>query len=391
MNRDRIYAYIYEFGAYGFDFEKENVSSHFIVAAAIINESDKDYVVAEVEKIRKQHFQAGEIKSKKVATNHKRRKEILSQILKLPVRYIVLVVDKTAIFENGGLRKSKSVFYKFLNEHLYQTLRDSYSHIEICADETGDNEYQKSFVNYVKMKTAAKQLSLLDDSSFGFDNSKQNVLIQVADFIAGSLAYDFDQKKKILAEGNNYVEYISEKTNMIKHFPRRFEEMLEETKKISIGDDEPQIMDICYRKALSVLHELENRDDDNCRMQYLVLNYLLFRFTSNPTRTYISTNELKLFLNDNGIEIKSDQTFRNKIIGKLRDRGVILASSQKGYRIPKSIKDIENYINHDKNVILPMISRLKKCYEGMITGSNGEIDLLKEEKNIHFKNILTVK
>ncbi len=38
-----------------------------------------------------------------------------------------------------------------------------------------------------------------------------------------------------------------------------------------------------------------------------------------------------------------------------------------------------------------MIDRLKKCYEGIKTGSNGEIDLLEEEKNSHFKNIIIAK
>jgi len=391
MNTERIFAYIDEFGAYGFDFDKEDVSTHFIVTAAIVNEADKESVINSVDEIRKRFFQTGEIKSRKVGANHQRRKTILSHILSLPIRYIILVVDKEKIFDNGGLRKSKSVFYKFLNEHLFVTLRNSYSHIEICADEAGDNEYQKSFISYVKKKNATKQLSLLDDSNFGFYNSKQNVLIQVADFIAGSVAYDYDKKKTIHADGNKYVDIIANKINMIKHFPRNFEEMLEDTKSFKVGYDDPKIMEICYRKAISVLQELENKDDDNCRMQFLVLNYLLFRFTSNYIRSYISTDELKQFLCDNGFEIKSDQTFRNKVIGRLRDKGTILASSQKGYRIPKSIKDIENYINHDKNVILPMISRLKKCYEGIITGSNGEIDLLNEEKNVHFKNILSAK
>ena len=390
MNTEKLYAFIDEFGAYGFDFEKENVSTHFIVTAAIVNESEKHSVVSNVEAIRKKYFQGSEIKSSKVGNNHKRRKIVLEKLLKLPIRYIVLVVDKEKIFETGGLRKSKSVFYKFLNEHLFSTLRNSYSQIEICADENGNNEYRKSFIAYVKKKTRDTQLSLFDYSTFGFENSEQNVLIGVADLVSGSFAYNFDRKKMLYADGNDYVHLLAAKTNMIKKFPRQFEDMIEDTKTFRSGDDDPKIMLICYRKALSVSQELENKDDENSKMQYLVLNYLLFRFKSNYTRTYISTNELKGFLLDNVYTIKSDQTFRNKIIGKLRDNGVILASSQKGYRIPKSIKDIENYINHDKNVILPMISRLKKCYEGIVTGSNGEIDLLQKEKNIHFKQILEV-
>lgn len=385
---DKIYAYIDEYGAYGFDYDKDNVSTHFIITAAIVNEREKEDVIASINEIRKKYFQKGEIKSSNIGKNHSRRKIILSKILELPIRYIILVVDKEMIFENGGLKKSKSVFYKFLNEHLYATLRNSYTKIEICADELGKNDFIDSFVSYVKRKAKATQLSLFDESHFYFANSKQDVLIQVADLISGSVAYDFDRKKMLVAEGNSYVDFIKHKVNMIKHFPRKFEEMLEDSKTFKSGVYDPQIMEICYRKAMSVLNELENKSDDNCKMQYLVLNYLLFRFKSNSIRSYISTKELKNFLFDNGFVIKTDQTFRNKIIGHLRDKGVILASSSKGYRIPKNRNDIENYINHDKSVILPMIFRLKICYDEVLTGSNGEIDLLNEEKNKHFRNIL---
>lgn len=388
MSMDKIYAYVDEYGAYGFDYDKDNVSTHFIITAAIVNEREKEDVIASINEIRKKYFQKGEIKSSNIGKNHSRRKIILSKILELPIRYIILVVDKEMIFENGGLKKSKSVFYKFLNEHLYATLRNSYTKIEICADELGKNDFIDSFVSYVKRKAKATQLSLFDESHFYFANSKQDVLIQVADLISGSVAYDFDRKKMLVAEGNSYVDFIKHKVNMIKHFPRNFEEMLEDSKTFKSGVYDPQIMEICYRKAMSVLNELENKSDDNCKMQYLVLNYLLFRFKSNSIRSYISTKELKNFLFDNGFVIKTNQTFRNKIIGHLRDKGVILASSSKGYRIPKNRNDIENYINHDKSVILPMIFRLKICYDEVLTGSNGEIDLLNEEKNKHFRNIL---
>ena len=389
MYKEKILAYIDEFGAYGFDFDKENVSTHFIVTASIVNERDHKSVVESVENIRKKYFQSGEIKSSRVGNNHKRREIILKQILSLPIRFIVLVVDKTQIIETGGLSKSKSVFYKFLNEHLYHTLRNSYSHIDIIVDEMGGNEYQLSFRNYVERQTKAKQLSLFDESSFAIDNSKNNLLVQVSDFISGSLAYSYDLKKIKLADGHNYRNLIASKINMVKLFPMCFEEMLEDVKSLTDGEDDPVVMGICNRKANAILQELNGKEDESSKMQYLILNYLLFRFTNNLTRGYISTIELKNFLKANGYKMMADQTFRNKVIGKLRDKGAIIASCSKGYRIPKSKKDIENYINHDKCVILPMISRLKKCYEGVLTGSNGDIDLLREERNISFKNLLT--
>jgi hypothetical protein len=57
---DKLIAYADEFGNNSFDFESQG--SHFIVATVIIKESQKDKLAAELEIIRKKHFQTGEIK-----------------------------------------------------------------------------------------------------------------------------------------------------------------------------------------------------------------------------------------------------------------------------------------------------------------------------------------
>ena len=56
---DKIYAYIDEYGAYGFDYDKDNVSTHFIITAAIVNEREKEYVITSIDEIRKRYFQTG--------------------------------------------------------------------------------------------------------------------------------------------------------------------------------------------------------------------------------------------------------------------------------------------------------------------------------------------
>lgn len=79
-----LYAFCDEFGAFGFDFEKDNVSSHFIIAAIIVEEECLDLVQQEAERIRQRFFQSGEMKSSNVGNNHKRRRLILEQLKELP-------------------------------------------------------------------------------------------------------------------------------------------------------------------------------------------------------------------------------------------------------------------------------------------------------------------
>ena len=74
----RVYAFTDEYGAFGCDSNNLDVSTHFIITAIIVEETNVDQYRKCVEQIRKNHFQAGEMKSSKVSRNHERRKRILA-------------------------------------------------------------------------------------------------------------------------------------------------------------------------------------------------------------------------------------------------------------------------------------------------------------------------
>lgn len=101
--------------------------------------------------------------------------------------------------------------------------------------------------------------------------------------------------------------------------------------------------------------------DPEIQAQIAVLQHLLFRFMNNDTRGYIYTYELKQQLSNTDLRNLSDQAFRMRIIGKLRDKGVVIASSQKGYKIPSKQSELYDFINHDAKIVIPMLARLKKC------------------------------
>ena len=103
---------------------------------------------------------------------------------------------------------------------------------------------------------------------------------------------------------------------------------------------------------------------------------MLFRFMNNDTRGYIYTNELLGQLQNTDLAKMSTTTFRMRIIGKLRDKGVIIASSSKGYKIPSKQSELYDFINHDASIVIPMLSRLKKCRDLVKLGTANELDLL---------------
>ena len=123
------YAFIDEFGAFGFDFSNPGCSSHFIITAIVVNEDDLPIVADGIESVRKKYFQTGEIKSSKIGKNHNRRIAILNEIKQLPFHIFSFVCDKQKIYENSGLARYKASFYKFLNNFVYQELRITYSNL----------------------------------------------------------------------------------------------------------------------------------------------------------------------------------------------------------------------------------------------------------------------
>ena len=96
---------------------------------------------------------------------------------------------------------------------------------------------------------------------------------------------------------------------------------------------------------------------------------------NNDLRKYISTKELKSQLSNTGLANVSTQTFRTRVIGKLRDKGVIISSSKKGYKIPAKEAELFDFINHGTAIIMPMLERLKKCRDLVKLGTANELDL----------------
>ena len=382
-----IYAYIDEFGAFGFKFDKPNTQTHFIITAIIVKEADIENLSVSVEEIRKKFFQTGEMKSTTIGKDHRRRNNLLQELMPLPFKIFALVVDKRSIYENSGLRY-KEPFYKFLNNYVHQELEVNFPQLCIAMDELGQNEFITSFSKYVQSRK--KQLTLFDDVRFSMRNSNGNILIQVADIISGSLAYNYDIEKKQNADGNDYERLLKNKILGLKFFPKNYETYKIEETPIS-KDYDWKIANICFRRAKDFLEKNKADIDDVEKCQVVVLEYLLFRFMNNDKRLYIPTKELINELTNRGFDKMSYQTFRNKIIAKLRDNDVVISSSQAGYKVPTTESELYDFVNHGKSIIQPMLSRLRRCNDIIKLGTNGEVDLFQRAEYENLRRLLEIK
>ena len=142
-----VYAFTDEYGAFGWDIENPTVSTHFIITAIIVKESNLQLFTQKAEEIRKRHFQTGEIKSTKIGKDHKRRLRILADLQGLPFSVFSVCIDKKKCIENMSIRglQYKKSFYKFMNNIVHRELRRAFQKIIVVADEVGTNEYMQSF------------------------------------------------------------------------------------------------------------------------------------------------------------------------------------------------------------------------------------------------------
>lgn len=368
---EKVYAFTDESGSFGWDLENKSTSTHFIITAIIVKESDVDKVRTAVAEIQNRYFPKGEIKSSKIGKKHARRKRILEDTLDIPYKIFAIVVDKESLKDSRGLQFKKP-FYKFMNNIVHKELRAAFKNLVVVADEIGGSDYMQSFCKYVEEHSEIP--NLYGDSEFSFQNSKSEVIVQLADLISGTLSFLYDEHKKS-ADVPDYLSILNDKIIRIERYPKTYADY--DLDKCALASEyDKDIAEICLHQAVNFINEYKDDDDELRQAQLIVLKYLLFRFMNNDTRNYISTKELNGQLTWKYGKV-GERKFRKEIIGGLRDAGVIISGShnKKGYKIPSKKSDVEDFLNHNVSIILPMLGRLKKCRDKIMLGTNGEVDL----------------
>ena len=180
----RRFAFIDEAGSFGFDFDKQDVQSFYIVCAVIVNEDHIPEIERKVEEIRKYRFGGGEMKSKNIGNNHTKRTTVFADLLAMDFSILFLIADKRKFAEQSPLKDYKQSFIKYLHQKLYEAMYSSFPKLSIIEDEHGTSEFQAGYKKYVQAHR--HEYNLLEDYNFDFVNSKNSNIVQIADILAGS-------------------------------------------------------------------------------------------------------------------------------------------------------------------------------------------------------------
>lgn len=363
---DHKIAYIDEYGSFGYDFDKAGTTNYFIVCAVIVEQGMVEPLSARVQKIRDTEFGSKELKSNSIGGDHKKRFRVLKELLDLPFHVIYVVVDKSRIYLDGGLGYKPS-FIKFTNSLLHKVLKRGYESLLIISDDHGSPEFMRGFEQYVK--DTGKLFNTYD---FRFENSSQCDLLQLTDFICGTIAMGY--RNDVPTHYRAYLNFLRDKIIYKDIFPREYKNYLVD-EELRPNDFDERIARWCIRLAKDYLENNENSDNPVEADRTIIVDRLLLQLQINPVG-YVKTPVLKDLLKRTTGRSYSTQKFRADIIGRLRDSGMIISSSTKGYKIPLSLNEVHAYSNHTIQVVYPMLERLGKARNSILLGTENELDIL---------------
>ena len=374
----KLIAFIDEFGDTGLNFNKPKTSSHFIVTAIIMEEHSIEKAKEQVAQIRHKYFQGSEIKSSSVKNKHAdRRVHILKKIFEIEFSVFALVIDKKELISKGF--QYHDSFFKFCNRIVYDELYSAFPNLDIVADSHGDNKFIQSLVRYVHKHQVIDDL--FNHSSFQMSDSKDNDLIQIADFVGGSIAKGYD-RTVFSDRAPDFNEIIKTRVSNIIEWPNHYPSYSYRTD--SYKEFDSVIADYSIRSSERYIAKYRKSKEIDDINRVRVLEYLLFTFQHISPQKYILTGELMKLLKRQ----KSTQNFRSDIIASLRDEGVIIASSEKGYKIPMNVEDIYGFVKRSSGVINPLIERVLSARNQILLLTQNKVDILNCEGESYLKKLI---
>ena len=374
----KLVAFIDECGDSGLNFDNVKTSSHFVITAIILEQEALNEAKVKLSEIRKDYFQGSEIKSSSVKRKQiERRCSILKKLMEIDFTVFSLVIDKRALNSKGF--QYHSSFFKFCNRLIYDELYSSFPNLDIVADAHGSGAFINSFITYVESKFHIPDL--FNSSSFAISDSKDNDLIQIADFIGGTIAKGYD--RVVMSEDYPlFLEILRRRICRIKEWPQNYGSYSYDFNNFCEFDS--VIADYGVRAAEKYLMTYQfSRDPDEIDRQ-TVLRYLLFNFLHVGPDRYIGTGELMALLK----HPVSLQKFRSKIIAKLRDKEVLVVSSDKGYKLPMNQKDMLRFVKHSSNLINPLVERVKKARNRILLITDNTVDILSCERETNLRKLV---
>lgn len=173
-------------------FKLKRGSSRLFVIACVIFDSpiSAEYTAASLKMLKEQMGWRQEREFKFHRANDEQKKLFFSTVKKHDFKIRAIVVDKSKITE-PNLKKSES-FYSYV----IQKVLDEYEEMKkarISLDGSGNKNYRKKSTAKIRQAVNKNSRKMVE---FRLVDSRDSVLIQLADMIAGAIMAKYDRNKR---------------------------------------------------------------------------------------------------------------------------------------------------------------------------------------------------
>lgn len=176
--------FIDDSGDPGFKFDRGS-TRHFVIAMVIFEDDlDAERAALCIKELRRDLGWSSDVEFKFAKTSRENRRRLYEAIQ--PCRFIIraLTVDKSLLFSRE-LRENKNSFYAYFIKQTLKHHGGTIRHARVKIDGSGDRVFRKEFQTYLRRELNEVGEETMTDCRFV--DSKSNVLIQMADMVAGAI------------------------------------------------------------------------------------------------------------------------------------------------------------------------------------------------------------
>jgi len=185
--------FIDDSGDPGFKLDKGS-TSHFIIAMVIFNdELEAEKTAISIKELKRKLGFSEQIEFRFFKNSQKIRIKFLEAIKKSKFRIRCLVVDKSIIYSDE-LKSNKNSFYAYFIKEALKHSSASILNAKVRMDGSGDRIFRRNFFTYLRRELNSDERKIMRNCKMV--NSKGNVLVQMADMIAGSINRAENKDKK---------------------------------------------------------------------------------------------------------------------------------------------------------------------------------------------------
>lgn len=376
-------AYIDESGTDGMALDKSGNTQFYVLTAIVLTGDQIRQAEHHFGDVRTKYFrQSPEMRSHLLRNRFDRRQQVLTELMRPGFQLYILVVDKRNLKSPGYLYPSS--FTKNLHDKLYQELRRDAGGISVVADQLKTNAFMEDFRQYVDRRHSG---NLFQPWSFRFVDSRDEVCVQAADVIAGSIAWCSESPDRH-SEKRRIHEIISGRVTLLQEFPNPMRPYVVAAADIPSSEYDAAIEDRAIEEALKYIQGSNDDGDANEVARVNVLQSLMTAVRLDPER-WVSTRELCAVHEERFAEPLAEQRLRTSLVAVMRDRGVLIASRRAGgYKLPIGLADMVEFVNTQSEKVIPMLSRLRKARQVVVRATRNQVDILGSDEFAILRDVL---